>query len=66
MKNNTNTQPINTSAQVAFAELKMNEDLKHSILIVSLVINLVVLTAWVALQVTTLYDAQIAGLLFSR
>lgn len=66
MKNTPTKQPTRMNVQAAFAEMRMNEDLKHSILIVSLVINLVVLTIWVALQVTTQYDAQIAGLLFSR
>lgn len=66
MKNNSNKQDITTNAEVAFAELKMNEDLKHSILIVSIIANLVVLTTWIALQVTTQYDAQIASFLFNR
>lgn len=66
MKNNTQKQETETNIEIAFAELKINEDLKHSILIVSVVANLVVLTAWIALQVTTQYDAQIASFLFSR
>lgn len=66
MKNSSNKQSIETTVEVAFAELKMNEDLKHSILIVSIIANLFVLTAWIALQVTTQYDAQIASFLFSR
>jgi hypothetical protein len=66
MKNNTQKQETETNIEIAFDELKVNEDLKHSILIVSVVANLVVLTAWIALQVTTQYDAQIASFLFSR
>jgi hypothetical protein len=66
MKNNTQKQETETNIEIAFAELNINEDLKHSILIVSVVANLVVLTAWIALQVTTQYDAQIASFLFSR
>jgi hypothetical protein len=66
MKNSSNKQDTTTNVEVAFAELKMNEDLKHSILIVSVIANLVVLTTWIALQVTTQYDAQIASFLFSR
>lgn len=61
-----NSNQTEVSVQPVFAELSMNEDLKHSILIVSVVVNLVVLTAWIALQVTTQYDAQIASLLFTR
>lgn len=66
MKNSSHKQSIETKVEVAFAELKMNEDLKHSILIVSIIANLFVLTTWIALQVTTQYDAEIASFLFSR
>lgn len=66
MKNNIQKQDTETNIEAAFAELKINDDLKHSILIVSIVANLVVLTTWIALQVTTQYDAQIASLLFNR
>lgn len=66
MKNSSHKQSIETKVEVAFAELKMNEDLKHSILIVSIIANLFVLTTWIALQVTTRYDAEIASFLFSR
>lgn len=62
-KNSNQTEFDN---QPAFAELSINQDLKHSILIVSVVVNLVVLTTWIALQVTTQYDAQIFSLLFTR
>lgn len=67
MIDKTNNSNTNESAnEPVFAELTMNEDLKHSILIVSVVVNLVVLTTWIALQVTTQYDAQIASMLFTR
>ena len=65
-KTKTNKTSIESMAGAAVADLAVNQDLKHSILIVSLVVNLVVLTAWIALQVTTQYDAQIASLLFTR
>lgn len=61
-----NSNQTEVDNQPAFAELSINQDLKHSILIVSIVANLVVLTAWIALQVTTQYDAQIFSLLFTR
>jgi hypothetical protein len=61
--NNTATAPINHSV---IADLAANQDLKHSVLIVSIIVNLVVLTTWVALQVTSQYDAQIASVLFTR
>lgn len=41
-------------------------DLKTSILIVSVAINLVILIAWIILQITTKYDGQIYSLLFTR
>ena len=50
----------------AVASIKVSEDLKHSVLIVSIVANLFVLTAWILLQVTTQYDSQIASFLFTR
>jgi len=48
------------------ASSAINKDLLLSAFIVSAVINLFVLTAWVTLQVTTMYDAQIASFLFVR
>lgn len=67
MIDKTNSSNTNeTENPPVFAELKMNQDLKHSILIVSIITNLVFLTAWIALQVTTQYDAQIASMLFTR
>ncbi|HSW77909.1 MAG TPA: hypothetical protein VLG36_03865 [Candidatus Chromulinivoraceae bacterium] len=52
------TRPIPSS--------QMSQDLKTAVLIVSVVANLFVLTAWIALQVTTQYDGQIANFLFTR
>lgn len=70
MKNNTKTTKKvaieNQDATATLADLKVNEDLKHAILIVSLVANLFILTAWITMQVTTQYDLQIASFLFSR
>ena len=70
MKKTTNTtqnESVNEQVAVpALADLKVNEDLKHSILIVSLIANLFILTAWIALQVTSQFDMQIASFLFSR
>ena len=61
-----NSKQTEADVQPAFAEVSINQDLKHSILIVSVIANLVVLTTWIALQVTTQYDAQVASLLFTR
>lgn len=62
-KNNTNETPATNSID---PNLQSVEDLKHSVLIVSIVINLAILTGWIALQVTTQYDGQVAALIFSR
>lgn len=66
-KANTNNTPSEeASANFVVADMHINQDLKHSILIVSLVANLIIFTTWIALQVTTQYDTQIASLLFNR
>lgn len=41
-------------------------DATLAVLIVSLTVNLFFLTAWVTLQVTSVYDSQVAALLFTR
>jgi len=43
---------------------RLSQDLKNSVLIVSVFVNLVIFTAWIALQVTSRYDAQMASFLF--
>jgi hypothetical protein len=53
-------------AEERVATMRTAEDLRNAVLIVSLVINLYFLTAWVMLQVTTRYDIAVAELLFSR
>lgn len=45
---------------------QLSQDLKNAVLIVSIVTNLFILTTWIALQVTTQYDTQLAILLFNR
>lgn len=60
-----NTSESESVSQVTFGDLKINQDLKQSILIVSLVANLFIFTTWVTLQVTTQYDAQISSFLFA-
>ena len=52
---------------VAVADFSQtNQDLMISVLIVSLTVNLFVLIGWVALQVTSVYDAEVAAFLFTR
>lgn len=54
----------NEAAAVAVSQV--NKDAVIALLIVSLVINLFILTAWVTLQVTSVYDNQVASFLFTR
>ncbi|MDX2776171.1 hypothetical protein PV379_02230 [Streptomyces caniscabiei] len=44
----------------------VNQDLKNSILIVSMVANLAIFTLWVILQMTSQYDSAFSQLLFGR
>jgi len=57
---------IEAAAMEAVQTSHMSQDLKSAVLVVSVVANLFVFTAWLALQVTTQYDSQIAGFLFNR
>ena len=68
MVQKTNTTKNETSqVSVEMAQTStMSQDLKTAVLIVSVVANLFIFTAWLALQVTTQYDTQIAGFLFNR
>lgn len=63
---NNNTE-ITTETTLAITQnQQLVRDLIAAVLIVSVVINLTVLIAWVLLQVTTHYDAAVASLLFVR
>lgn len=53
-------------AEVVTINQYVSQDLKNSILTVSIVANLFIFTAWIALQVTTQYDAELATFLFRR
>jgi hypothetical protein len=65
MKQTTNNT-VDASEAAVFAPTFVVHDFKNAILIVSVVVNLIIFTAWVALQVTTKFDAQFANLLFNR
>ena len=65
-KTKTNKTTPEQAIESTVTHIKVSEDLKHSVLIVSIVANLFVLTAWIMLQVTTQYDNQIASFLFTR
>lgn len=65
MKNNTNIQ--NEAAALAVAiDQQLNQDIKHAVLMVSLLANAFILLAWITLQVTSIYDYEVAKLLFYR
>jgi hypothetical protein len=70
MVQKTNTAKKESTIESVAAEAvqvsHMSQDLKTAVLIVSVVANLFIFTAWLALQVTTQYDNQIASFLFSR
>lgn len=70
MVQKTNTSKNESNVEAAVMEAAqvshMAQDLKTSVLVVSVVVNLFIFTAWVAMQVTTQYDTQIAGFLFNR
>lgn len=60
----TRTTDIKVQKGVIYSQLSY--DLKSSLLIVSVAANLFVMTAWIALQVTSQYDSQISSFLFTR
>jgi len=66
MKQKNKLVQENSSQDQVLAYGNVAQDLKHSILIVSVVANLFVFTTWIALQVTTQYDTQLANFLFNR
>lgn len=70
MVQKTNTAKKESNIESVAAEAvqvsHMSQDLKTAVLIVSVVANLFIFTAWLALQVTTQYDNQIASFLFNR
>ena len=53
-------------AEARISNLTMAEDFRNSVLIVSLLVNLFILTSWVTLQVTTQYDYSVAAFIFGR
>lgn len=67
MKENTKTTTIETQvAETATVNQYIMQDLRASLLIVSLVLNLAIFTFWLALQVTSVYDDAVVGMLFNR
>ena len=70
-KTNTTTKTLASATDGAAIEHiigldQVDQDAKNALLIVSLIINAFVLIGWITLQVTNVYDAQVAGFLFTR
>ena len=63
-KEKTTKTALVQAEQNEAAVTHMTQDLKNSILIVSVTANLFVFTGWIALQVTSQFDAQFANFLF--
>lgn len=71
MKKKTNTTTTHAEAAIASEQVmsmvnQTDQDAKNALLIVSLLVNAFVLIGWITLQVTTMYDAQVASFLFTR
>lgn len=68
-KTNTTKKAVTKSAAKTTASVKhptAYEDFKNAALLVSVTINVAFFVGWLALQITTQYDSQIAYLLFNR
>lgn len=63
---NNNTETTTETVLTISQNQQLVRDLVAAVLIVSVVINLTVLIAWIMLQVTTHYDAAFVSLLFAR
>lgn len=60
-------QETNTTQETQeIPAMRAGEDLKTAVLVVSVVVNLFVFITWLAIQVTTRYDDQIANFIFNR
>lgn len=64
-KETKNTQEITEAVGIVTIDPTLH-DAMVALLIVSVTINLFILITWITLQVTSIYDAQVASFLFSR
>lgn len=62
-KTNTNSISIQ-SVEENEAASNVGQDLKNSILVVSVVLNVIVFTFWLTLQVTTQYNEELSKFIF--
>jgi hypothetical protein len=65
MKEQTQKVQTNAEADVGLAVFQTSQDVKTAILIVSILANVTLFVVWLMLQVSTQYDAAIAGWLFN-
>lgn len=69
-KTNITTKPLAAATDGAAEQIlgfdQVHQDAKNALLIVSLIVNAFVLIGWITLQVTNIYDAQVAAFLFTR
>ena len=66
MKENTKIPQETPVTHAMSADKYLTHDLKNSILILSIVANMFIFTAWIAIQVTTQFDGQLASFIFNR
>lgn len=66
MNKKTNTTEEAITQEVVMPLSHAGSDLKNSVLIVSVLVNLVVFTGWILLQLTSRYDASLAMFLLGR
>ncbi|MDN5274229.1 MAG: hypothetical protein JWP06_130 [Candidatus Saccharibacteria bacterium] len=64
-KTNTDSPAQTPLQEQLLVASPLSHDVKNAVLIVSVVANLIVLTTWIAIQVTSQYDVQLARLLFN-
>lgn len=59
-------QTTKKKSVVQKSSYRTGEDFKNAALVVSVTINAAVFVGWLAIQLTTQYDQQVAQLLFTR
>ncbi len=65
-KENKNTQVQENTKTIALIDHALTEDVKSSLLVVSVLINLFIFTSWLVVQSTSAYDQQVIAWLFTR
>ena len=65
-KKKTNTTKKVTATESVLTLSQTHQDIVLALLVVSLTVNLFVLVGWVTLQVTSVYDSEVAVFLFTR